>query len=90
LYSAEQYPPAGEYAPYLFGRAGRDRLQRDVETIAFYFLKRGDILSFQYYDGKTLNEISGEKAVRLAKDYGTRIRREWAKNESKYGKEAAG
>jgi hypothetical protein len=67
LMPPSDYPPRGEYVPYLFGQADRRHIVSQVTEMAEYFTMRSNLPKLvHYFDGKRLRKIDEGEAKRIA------------------------
>ncbi len=73
------YPGKNVLVPYMFGRAGRDRILRGKMESGLYFDKSNQIKLIQYFDGSTIKTIKKPAALKLMQDYTRLMYREFSK-----------
>lgn len=72
---SEAFPAEGEYVPYLFGTADREHILDETWRMAQYCADRKE--DCLYFDGRSLKELSSADSVRIALDYGRKVRNAW-------------
>jgi len=85
--SAADYPAPGVYVPYLFGTANRDHVLEQVVTFVDYWLRpcAETVKAVYWFDGQRLRKIDLEKAQKLLRDYGRRVRDTWRRADFEIG-----
>lgn len=74
------YPPPGEFVPYLFGTADRDKILNDHMDIARYFIARPGYVCHYFEPGaKNIRAITTERAVEIIRQYIASVRYSWNK-----------
>lgn len=71
----EDFPPKGEWVPYLFGTADRYHILNGVKSYAECLKDTHQLV--HYFDGKRLRKIDPAQAVKIASDYVKRVEGEW-------------
>ena len=83
-HDADLWPAKGETIPFVFGRAGREEIVRQIVATADYL---GDPMHYssrggreaRYFDGQRLNDISLAEAGHIAREYEKKILSDWQK-----------
>lgn len=79
LIAHDEFPPAGQCVPFLFGTADRNHLLDQAVSAARCWTEpcNGTVVAVHYFNGHILRKIDVHKATEIARQYAVKIRREW-------------
>lgn len=77
LAPGKDYPKKGEKVPYLFGIANRDHILKGTGVIVYCMRTCNRQELILYFNGKTLIEITQDRAEKIIKKYMDKIFAEW-------------
>ena len=80
LVSPDEYPAAGEYVPYLFGKSERNHIVEQVAIMAECLTgmtHRYKDEQYHHFDGKTLHRVTPERFVEIARQHVATTKKAW-------------
>ena len=84
MIGANEYPAAGEYVPYLFGKSKREEILREILTMVIYHNSPNNAAgTWRHFDGKTVKTITPAKAKEIAGEYVNSITAQWRAEETR-------